>query len=54
MDTFTCNAETKDIFGTGCLDSFGSYIKAHAVSLGAAGLFIALFQVRRALLFKTH
>ncbi|EAT45474.1 AAEL003210-PA [Aedes aegypti] len=29
---------------TGCLNSFGSFIKAHAVSLGAAGIAIAVIQ----------
>lgn len=29
---------------TGCIDSFGNFIKAHAVSLGAAGIAIAVIQ----------
>lgn len=45
MDTFTCNADTATLFKVGCLGTFGDYIKAHAVSLGAAGLAIAVFQV---------
>lgn len=45
MDTFECKSDTKTIFKDGCLISFGNFIKAHAVSLGAAGLVIALFQV---------
>lgn len=45
MDTFTCNLETPTIFKAGCLGTFGEFIKAHAVSLGATGLVIALFQV---------
>lgn len=46
MDTFSCNATTTNIYKNGCLGTFGDFIKAHAVSLGAAGLAIALFQVR--------
>uniref|UniRef100_A0A182SPQ2 Tetraspanin n=1 Tax=Anopheles maculatus TaxID=74869 RepID=A0A182SPQ2_9DIPT len=30
---------------TGCIDSFGDFIKAHAVSLGAAGIALAVIQV---------
>uniref|UniRef100_A0A182PKV3 Tetraspanin n=1 Tax=Anopheles epiroticus TaxID=199890 RepID=A0A182PKV3_9DIPT len=29
---------------TGCIDSFGDFIKAHAVSLGAAGIVLAVIQ----------
>uniref|UniRef100_A0A182MNY8 Tetraspanin n=1 Tax=Anopheles culicifacies TaxID=139723 RepID=A0A182MNY8_9DIPT len=29
---------------TGCIDSFGDFIKAHAVSLGAAGIALAVIQ----------
>lgn len=32
-------------FKHGCLDEFGNFIRAHAVSLGAAGIIIAFIQV---------
>lgn len=46
MATFSCNETTTTLFKEGCLGTFGDFIKAHAVSLGAAGLAIAVFQVR--------
>lgn len=34
-----------DMYKTSCLELFGDYIKAHAVSLGAGGLVLAFIQV---------
>lgn len=42
-----CTVEVKDkdaLYKTGCLKSFGSFIKGHAVQLGGAGLGIAFIQ----------
>ncbi|KAL7739229.1 hypothetical protein ACLKA6_015087 [Drosophila palustris] len=47
VGTFTCDAGKDDTnrntYG-GCLDGFSSYISDHAVSLGAAGVVIAVLQ----------
>ncbi|EDV58307.1 CD63 antigen [Drosophila erecta] len=47
VGTFTCNA-TEEVdpnrHKDGCLDGFSAYISAHAVSLGAAGVVIAVLQ----------
>jgi CD63 antigen len=44
MDSYTCNNETTSIHGYGCAKKFGNFIKAHAVTLGAAGISIAIVQ----------
>uniref|UniRef100_A0A1B0D6J2 Tetraspanin n=1 Tax=Phlebotomus papatasi TaxID=29031 RepID=A0A1B0D6J2_PHLPP len=42
LGTFTCNEAIVD--RTGCLEEFGNFIEAHAVSLGAAGIAICIVQ----------
>ncbi|XP_017120876.1 CD63 antigen [Drosophila elegans] len=45
--TFNCFANTSSVddrHKNGCLDGFSNYIAAHAVSLGAAGVVIAILQ----------
>ncbi|XP_016973884.1 CD63 antigen [Drosophila rhopaloa] len=45
--TFNCTASTSSVEDrneNGCLDGFSQYIAAHAVSLGAAGVVIAILQ----------
>lgn len=47
VGTFTCNnaqSSVADRHTVGCLDGFSGYISAHAVSLGAAGVVIAILQ----------
>ncbi|XP_039478996.1 CD63 antigen [Drosophila santomea] len=47
VGTFTCNdtmASVDTRHKVGCLDGFSAYISAHAVSLGAAGVVIAILQ----------
>lgn len=34
-----------DPYETGCLESFGDFVKSHAVTLGGAGIAIAMIQV---------
>lgn len=41
------NCTTSDMYQHSCLERFGDYVKAHAVSLGAGGLVLALFQVKK-------
>jgi len=42
----TCSLETKDrLFTTGCLTEFGNFVRANAVSLGAAGIILAFIQL---------
>uniref|UniRef100_A0A182J8J5 Tetraspanin n=1 Tax=Anopheles atroparvus TaxID=41427 RepID=A0A182J8J5_ANOAO len=38
------DASSNTLRKTGCVDSFGDFIKAHAVSLGAAGIALAVIQ----------
>jgi len=45
IGSMSCTNETLTLFTTGCAPAFGEFIRAHAVSLGAAGLSIALFQL---------
>lgn len=45
IGSLTCDAESPGLFKVGCVDRFGSYIKSHAVSLGAAGIALAVIQV---------
>ena len=45
LGNITCDAGNELIFKDGCLAEFGAFIRAHAISLGAAGLAIAFFQV---------
>lgn len=48
VGTFSCTAENADTnrnVGIGCLLGFSNYIADHAVSLGAAGVVIAVLQV---------
>lgn len=42
---FICDSTNAGLFEVGCVDQFGSFIKSHAVSLGAAGIAIAVIQV---------
>lgn len=44
---FSCTMENEDVnrYSLGCLSEFSNYIAAHAVSLGAAGVVIAILQV---------
>lgn len=37
--------DKKTLRQTGCITSFGAFIKSHAVSLGAAGIVLAVIQV---------
>lgn len=39
-----CNEKSTTLRNTGCVDAFGSYIKDHAVSLGAVGVGLAVVQ----------
>lgn len=41
---FNCSSTTESLFERGCAESFGDYIRAHAVSLGAAGIAICIIQ----------
>ncbi|CAD6240763.1 GSCOCG00008896001-RA-CDS [Cotesia congregata] len=43
MAQFNCNNQTKDVYRTGCVNKFGSYVKDHAIQLGGAGLGIAFY-----------
>lgn len=43
-NTFTCDDKSETIRPDGCLNAFGNFIKAHALSLGAAGISIAVVQ----------
>ncbi|XP_057332777.1 uncharacterized protein LOC130672300 [Microplitis mediator] len=45
MGSFSCNNSTKDLFRTGCVEKFGSFIKNHTIQLGGAGLGIAFVQL---------
>lgn len=45
IGSLTCDSESEGLFKVGCVERFGSYIKSHAVSLGAAGIAIAVIQV---------
>lgn len=44
IGSFNCSASTPTLFSHGCAESFGEYIRAHAVSLGAAGIAICIIQ----------
>lgn len=46
VGNFSCTTNTEDPnrYGLGCLTEFSNYIEAHAVSLGAAGIVIAIIQ----------
>ncbi|KAG8041267.1 hypothetical protein G9C98_002255 [Cotesia typhae] len=44
MDHFSCNNQTKDVYRTGCVNKFGTYVKDHAIQLGEAGMGIAFVQ----------
>lgn len=44
IGSFNCSGETETLFKAGCAASFGDYIRAHAVSLGAAGVAICVIQ----------
>lgn len=37
--------ENVNVYTTGCVIEFGNYVRAHAVSLGAAGIILAFIQV---------
>lgn len=47
VGNFSCTVENEDTnrFKLGCLTEFSNFIEAHAVSLGAAGVVIAIIQV---------
>lgn len=40
-----CTSESKTLHKTGCLQAFGYFISEHAISLGAVGITLAVFQV---------
>lgn len=42
---FQCTEETPTLHHTGCLNSFGQYIRDHAYTLGGVGLGFAIVQV---------
>uniref|UniRef100_T1PF15 Tetraspanin n=1 Tax=Musca domestica TaxID=7370 RepID=T1PF15_MUSDO len=46
VGSFTCTMNNEDVnrYSLGCLSEFSNYIAAHAVSLGAAGVVIAIIQ----------
>lgn len=46
IGSLTCDSESEGLSHVGCVDRFGSYIKSHAVSLGAAGIALAVIQVK--------
>lgn len=43
--------ENHDPYETGCVDSFGAFIQSHAVTLGGAGIAIAMIQVNISMVF---
>lgn len=46
IGSLTCDSDSEGLFKAGCVQQFGSYIKSHAVSLGAAGIALAVIQVK--------
>lgn len=44
IGTFVCNSTSETLFKRGCGPSFSEFIRAHAVSLGAAGIVICIIQ----------
>ena len=56
VGNFSCTVLNEDInrYSLGCLSEFSNYIAAHAVSLGAAGVVIAVIQVCFFLLISVH
>ncbi|XP_011306307.1 CD63 antigen [Fopius arisanus] len=44
VGNISCTVDSKTLYKIGCLHSFGSFIKGHAVQLGGAGLGIAFIQ----------
>lgn len=43
VQIFNCTVETA--YRIGCSEAFGSWVKSHAASIGAAGVFLVLMQV---------
>lgn len=41
----TCAVDSKNLYDKGCLDLFGAYIKAHALTLGASAMVLAFIQL---------
>ncbi|XP_053624371.1 CD63 antigen-like [Plodia interpunctella] len=42
--TFECTVHSKNVYTTGCSDAFGTWVRSHAGSIGAAGIFLVLMQ----------
>ena len=45
IGNFTCTPTAETIREVGCVQQFSDFIKAHAVSLGAVGIALAIVQV---------
>lgn len=46
VDKKECKLDQKEkVYQTGCVIEFGNFVRAHAVSLGAAGIILAFIQV---------
>lgn len=44
LNTTSCSLASKRLYNDGCLDAFAKYISAHALSLGGAGIALAVIQ----------
>lgn len=45
LNQFECNAEQPTMHKVGCVDAFGEFIQSHAMSLGLAGVILAVIQL---------
>uniref|UniRef100_A0A336N925 Tetraspanin n=1 Tax=Culicoides sonorensis TaxID=179676 RepID=A0A336N925_CULSO len=41
----SCKSTDENVYKNGCIDEFGKFVRAHAVSIGAAGLILACIQL---------